>query len=195
MKLPIENVTEGFVVKVYEDEVYIDVPEHQIDYMARMGIARDPDNTYLFAVKSDLHTKNAFQMSNPRFSICSGVNKITKEQFMKYVFGGNYVKKEVVFQNEKNYVIQYSGTIKNDPFAIQDIVMGKECIMLIFSNKTYKKIQEYISQHCNDQPAFLKLKQKVDETSSCTYYSIEAFYFDIQEERMRSVSIPEIYLL
>ncbi len=195
MKLPIENVTEGFVVKVYEDEVYIDVPEHQIDYMARMGIARDPDNTYLFAVKSDLHTKNAFQMSNPRFSICSGVNKITNEQFMKYVFGGNYVKKEVVFQNEKNYVIQYSGTIKNDPFAIQDIVMGKECIMLIFSNKTYKKIQEYISQHCNDQPAFLKLKQKVDETSSCTYYSIEAFYFDIQEERMRSVSIPEIYLL
>ncbi len=143
MKLPIENVTEGFVVKVYEDEVYIDVPEHQIDYMARMGIARDPDNTYLFAVKSDLHTKNAFQMSNPRFSICSGVNKITKEQFMKYVFGGNYTKKEIQFEDGTAYVVSYQSPILNDFMSnSNEIDMNGEAVLLVISNEKYNKLLE-----------------------------------------------------
>ena len=169
MKLPIENVTEGFVVKVYEDEVYIDVPEHQIDYMARMGIARDPDNTYLFAVKSDLHTKNAFQMSNPRFSICSGVNKITKEQFMKYVFGGNYTKKEI--KEENTFSIQYA---TNNIFSFDKtnpISVDLECILIVISNEKYRQLQAILQNIHKHELVYLKVKKTLQ-----SYYSKYKLY-------------------
>ena len=169
MKLPIENVTEGFVVKVYEDEVYIDVPEHEIDYMARMGIARDPDNTYLFAVKSDLHTKNAFQMSNPRFSICSGVNKITKEQFMKYVFGGNYTKKEI--KEENTFSIQYA---TNNIFSFEKtnpISVDLECILIVISNEKYHQLQSILQNIPKHELVYLKVKKTLQ-----SYYSKYKLY-------------------
>lgn len=169
MKLPIENVTEGFVVKVYEDEVYIDVPEHQIDYMARMGIARDPDNTYLFAVKSDLHTKNAFQMSNPRFSICSGVNKITKDQFMKYVFGGNYTKKDI--KEENTFSIQYA---PNNIFSFDKtnpISVDLECILIVISNEKYRQLQAILQNIPKHELVYLKVKKTLQ-----SYYSKYKLY-------------------
>lgn len=191
MKLPIENVTEGFVVKVYEDEVYIDVPEHQIDYMARMGIARDPDNTYLFAVKSDLHTKNAFQMSNPRFSICSGVNKITKEQFMKYVFGGNYTKKEVQFKDGTAYIVSYQSPILNDFMSnSNEIDMNREAELLVISNENYNKLLEKIHNGGFGENSIVYISLKKKECENYNEYTMS-----LQEVRPSGVEEPSEPLL
>lgn len=191
MKLPIENVTEGFVVKVYEDEVYIDVPEHQIDYMARMGIARDPDNTYLFAVKSDLHTKNAFQMSNPRFSICSGVNKITKEQFMKYVFGGNYTKKEVQFKDGTAYIVSYQSPILNDFMSnSNEIDMNREAELLVISNENYNKLLEKIHNGGFGENSIVYISLKKNECENYNEYTLS-----LQEVRASGIEEPSEPLL
>ena len=191
MKLPIENVTEGFVVKVYEDEVYIDVPEHQIDYMARMGIARDPDNTYLFAVKSDLHTKNAFQMSNPRFSICSGVNKITKEQFMKYVFGGNYTKKEVQFKDGTAYIVSYQSPILNDFMSnSNEIDMNREAKLLVISNENYNKLLEKIHNGGFGENSIVYISLKKNECENYNEYTLS-----LQEVRPSGIEEPSEPLL
>lgn len=191
MKLPIENVTEGFVVKVYEDEVYIDVPEHQIDYMARMGIARDPDNTYLFAVKSDLHTKNAFQMSNPRFSICSGVNKITNEQFMKYVFGGNYTKKEVQFKDGTAYIVSYQSPILNDFMSnSNEIDMNREAKLLVISNENYNKLLERIRNATFEENSIVYISLKKNECENYNEYTLS-----LQEVRPSRIEEPSEPLL
>lgn len=191
MKLPIENVTEGFVVKVYEDEVYINVPEHQIDYMARMGIARDPDNTYLFAVKSDLHTKNAFQMSNPRFSICSGVNKITKEQFMKYVFGGNYTKKEVQFKDGTAYIVSYQSPILNDFMSnSNEIDMNREAKLLVISNENYNKLLERIRNAAFGENSIVYISLKKNECENYNEYTLS-----LQEVRPSGIEEPSEPLL
>lgn len=191
MQLPIENVTEGFVVKVYEDEVYIDVPEHQIDYMARMGIARDPDNTYLFAVKSDLHTKNAFQMSNPRFSICSGVNKITKDQFMKYVFGGNYTKKEVQFKDGTAYIVSYQSPILNDFMSnSNEIDMNREAELLVISNENYNKLLEKIHNGGFGENSIVYISLKKKECENYNEYTLS-----LQEVRPSGVEEPSEPLL
>ena len=191
MQLPIENVTEGFVVKVYEDEVYIDVPEHEIDYMARMGIARDPDNTYLFAVKSDLHTKNAFQMSNPRFSICSGVNKITKDQFMKYVFGGNYTKKEVQFKDGTAYIVSYQSPILNDFMSnSNEIDMNREAELLVISNENYNKLLEKIHNGGFGENSIVYISLKKKECENYNEYTLS-----LQEVRPSGIEEPSEPLL
>jgi subtilisin family serine protease len=177
MKLPIENVTEGFVVKVYEDEVYINVPEHQIDYMARMGIARDPDNTYLFAVKSDLHTKNAFQMSNPRVSICSGFYK-TGVSFLNYLTQNNLYK--ITINETDEFVLKIEKKYAKDYLIAPD--KETDFVIFAFSNQEYEKILQSIQSINNAQSSVYLSMKEIEKYEKASSYNLQLTYINADNQ-------------
>ena len=177
MKLPIENVTEGFVVKVYEDEVYIDVPEHEIDYMARMGIARDPENTYLFAVKSDLHTKNAFQMSNPRVSICSGFYK-TGVSFLNYLTQNNLYK--ITINETGEFVLKIENKYAKDYLIAPD--KETDFVIFAFSNQEYEKILQSIQSINNAQSSVYLSMKEIEKYEKASSYNLQLTYINADNQ-------------
>src|SRR5690554_1742392 len=170
MNIPFTG-TESLKIKVFDDNVYIDsLTENGTDYMAKIGIAQDMQNTYFFIIKNDLRTKNRFKMNNNPFSLSSGIYN-TNAQFLEFAFGNNYYKEEITVGLETGFIIQYiKRNIKDYFSSSNEIDMSSEAFIIIISNQNYELLQTVLEQEfTEDYPVYLAL-QKTNETE---YYSYE----------------------
>jgi hypothetical protein len=128
-------------------------------------------------VKSDLHTKNAFQMSNPRVSICSGFYK-TGVSFLNYLTQNNLYK--ITINETGEFVLKIENKYAKDYLIAPD--KETDFVIFAFSNQEYEKILQSIQSINNAQSSVYLSMKEIEKYEKASSYNLQLTYINADNQ-------------
>lgn len=140
MKLPSEQ-SNNLQINIYDNDTYInDSQNDKIDFVSKIGIAKNSENIFLFALLKDNRNNSSSFVKNKSFALSSGIYE-TQEDFLSFI-NSTDLNYELVTDNDINITIYRYTEFNESSFfsSLNTIDFNNNFYALVLSNDEFQAI-------------------------------------------------------